>query len=128
MTIVDTHAWIWWMSDPARLGRGARRELEQTNRVGVPAICCVEVAALVARGRISLDRPPLDWLNDALAVRGVELMALSPAVAVRAVQLPETFPGDPADRLIVATALVEGAPVVTRDRRIRRAAVVETIW
>ena len=55
-------------------------------------------------------------------------MALSPAVAVRAVQLPETFPGYPADRLIVATALVEGAPVVTRDSRIRRAAVVETIW
>ena len=128
MIVVDTHAWIWWLSDATRLGKRARRELETANRVGVPAICCLEVAALAARGRIALDRPPLDWLNDALAVRRVELMALSPAVAVRAAQLPVTFPGDPADRLIVATALVEGASVVTRDNRIRRAAVVETIW
>ena len=128
MNVVDTHAWIWWLSDATRLGKRARRELETANRVGVPAICCLEVAALAARGRIALDRPPLDWLNDALAVRRVELMALSPAVAVRAAQLPVTFPGDPADRLIVATALVEGASVVTRDNRIRRAAVVETIW
>ena len=75
---------------------------------------------------VSIDRRSHGGPNDALAVRGVELMAVSPAVAVRAVQLPETFPGDPADRLIVATALVEGAPVVTRDCRIRRAAVVET--
>jgi PIN domain nuclease of toxin-antitoxin system len=128
MTVVDTHAWIWWVSEPARLGRSARRLLDAAKRVGIPAICCLEVAALADRGRITLDRPPLEWMQDALALPGVDLMALTPAVAVRATALPAAFPGDPADRLIVATALIEGATLVTRDGRIRRSALVETVW
>lgn len=128
MTILDTHAWIWWVSEPARLGRGARRALDGARRVGVPAICCLEVAALAARGRITLDRPPLEWMQDALAMPRVELMPLSPAVAVKAAGLPPSFPGDPADRLIVATALVETAAFVTKDDRIQRASIVHTVW
>ena len=128
MTVVDTHAWIWWVSEPGRLGVKARRALDNARRIGVPAICCLEVAALAARGRISLDRPTLEWLHDALAVPRVDLLPLSPAVAVKAAALPASFPGDPADRLIVATAQVETAPLVTRDERIDRASVVTTIW
>ncbi len=128
MTILDTHAWIWSVSEPARLGRGARRVLERARRVGVPAICCLEVAALAARGRITLDRPPLEWLQDALGMPRVELIALSPAVAVKAAGLPSSFPGDPADRLIVATALVEAGTLVTKDERIQRSSLVPTVW
>jgi PIN domain nuclease of toxin-antitoxin system len=96
--------------------------------IGVPAICCVEVAALAARGRIVLDRPTLDWLSDALDQPRVELLPLSPAVAVKAADLPATLPGDPADRLIVATAVLESAPLVTKDERLRGFAGVRTIW
>ena len=128
MTVVDTHAWIWWVSEPARLGRTARRTLDGTKRIGVPAICCLEVAALAARGRISLDRPPLEWMNAALALPRVELLPLTPAVAVKAAGLPASFPGDPADRLIVATALLEAATLVTKDGRIRRSSTAETVW
>lgn len=128
MTILDTHAWIWWVSEPARLGSKARRQLSDARRIGVPAICCLEVAALAARERISLDRPVLAWMQDALALPRVELMALTPAVAVRAAALPPAFPGDPADRLIVATTVIEGGVLVTRDAAIRAAAIVETVW
>lgn len=128
MTVLDTHAWIWWMSDPPRLGKAARRVLSAAKRVGIPAICCLEVAALAVRGRISLDRPTLDWIQDALALPQVELIALTPAVAVKAAALPPSFPGDPADRLIVATTLLEAAALVTRDDRIRRSGTVRTIW
>jgi PIN domain nuclease of toxin-antitoxin system len=128
VTVVDTHAWIWWVSEPARLGRTARRMLESARRVGVPAICCLEVAVLCARRRITLDRPPLEWMNEALKMPGLELMALSPAVAVTAASLPAGFPGDPADRLIVATTLIERATLVTRDARIQKSSLVPTVW
>jgi PIN domain nuclease of toxin-antitoxin system len=126
--VVDTHAWIWWVSEPARLGLPARRALDKARRVGVPAICCLEVAVLAARGRITLDRPALDWLHEALDLPSVDLLPLSAAVAVTAAALPATFPGDPADRLIVATAQIESAALVTKDDRIRGAQLVPTIW
>jgi PIN domain nuclease of toxin-antitoxin system len=128
MTVLDTHAWIWSVSEPARLGKGARRALDGAKRIGVPAICCLEVATLAARGRITLDRPPLEWIHEALALPRVELLALTPAVAVKAAGLPAAFPGDPADRLVVATALIESAALITRDDRIQRSGVVETVW
>ncbi len=127
MIVLDTHAWIWWASDPQKLGRKGRAAIEGAARLRVPAICCLEVAAAAARGRIRLDRAPLDWLEQALALPKVELAPLSPAIAVRATQLGE-FHGDPADRLIVATALVEGAAVVTRDQNIRMYASVSSVW
>lgn len=128
MTILDTHAWLWWVGEPARLGTKARRLLGEARRIGVPAICCLEVAALAARERISLDRPVLAWLQESAALPRVELMALTPAIAVKAASLPAAFPGDPADRLIVATALIEGAMLVTKDDRIRQSGVVQTVW
>jgi PIN domain nuclease of toxin-antitoxin system len=128
MTVLDTHAWIWWVSEPARLGKSARRVLDGAKRIGVPAICCLEVATLAARGRITLDRPPLEWIHEALAAPRVELLALTPAVAVKAAALPSTFPGDPADRLVVATALIDAAILITKDGRIRQSGIVETVW
>lgn len=128
MTVLDTHAWIWWVSDPARLGKHARQIVERATRLGVPAICCLEAATLAVRGRITFDRPALKWIHDALALPRVELLSLTPAVAVKAAGLPPTFPGDPADRLIVATALLEHAALVTKDDRIRRSSAVETVW
>lgn len=118
MIVLDTHAWIWWASEPAKLGRRGRAAIEAADRIGVPAVCCFEVAAAVARGRIALDRAPLEWLEQALALPRIDLLPLTPAVAVKATQLG-AFHGDPADRLIVASALLQHAALVTRDRNIR---------
>lgn len=128
MTILDTHTWIWWVSDPARLGKAARRAVDRARTIGIPSICCLEVSVLAARGRIRFDRPTLDWIHDTLALPHVELMPITPAVAVKAAELPASFPGDPADRLIVATAVLESAALVTKDERIQGFAGVRAIW
>jgi PIN domain nuclease of toxin-antitoxin system len=127
MIVLDTHAWIWWTSDPAKLGRRGRAAIEAADRIGVPAVCCFEVAAAAARGRIGLDRAPLEWLEQALTLPRVQVMPLTPAVSVKATQLGG-FHGDPADRLIVATAIIESATLVTRDKNIRNYPGVTTVW
>ena len=106
----------------------ARSRIDSETRIGVSAISCLEVATLVAKGRISLDRDTLEWLEAALAMRKVELIPLTPPIAVKATQLGDDFPGDPADRVIAATSILESAPLVTKDSRIRDSPAVNTIW
>ena len=78
MIVLDTHAWLWWVSKPSSLSRTARSRIENETRIGVSAISCLEVATLVVKGRISLDRDTLEWLEAALAMRKVELIPLTP--------------------------------------------------
>ena len=82
---------------------------------------------LVARGRIELDRDPVTWIEDSLCAEQIELLPLTPAVAASSARL-EAFHGDPADRLIVATALTRGAALATGDERIRSQPTVKTVW
>jgi PIN domain nuclease of toxin-antitoxin system len=126
LVVVDTHALLWWVSDRERLGRRAARALREASQVGVPAICGFEIAMLVVRGRISLDRSPLEWIEQAFDLPRVEVLPLSPRVSVRASQIVGLV--DPADRLVVASALVQGAPLVTKDVPIHDLGIVETIW
>jgi PIN domain nuclease of toxin-antitoxin system len=128
MIVLDTHAWVWWNARPEGLSKRARQAIDEAKEVGASPITCWEIAMLVAKGRLTLDRDVLLWVRRALARDRVRLLPLSPAIAVAAANLPRTFQGDPADRLIVATALDAVAPLVTRDRHIRDAGVVEAIW
>lgn len=127
MILLDTHAWIWAVSAPTRLGRDGRRLLARDRARGVAAISCWEVATLAARGRIELDRDPVAWMEEALLEAGADLLPLTPAVAAASAQLGD-FHGDPADRLIIATALTHGAILVTKDERIREFGAVRTAW
>lgn len=128
MIVLDTHAWIWWAASSRELSAPARHAIDGADCVGVCAISLWEVAMLVAKGRLEFDRDPLEWMQQALALPRVELLPVTPDVAVEAAALGGEFPGDPADRLIVATALDYGAPLVTRDAKIRRSGVVRTVW
>ena len=128
MIVLDTHVWAWWASSPERLSPGAREVIEGAAAIGVPAICLWEIAMLVAHGRLAFDRPVDVWLDQGLALPRVRLLPLDPAVAVRVADLAEEMHGDPADRMIVATALVARAPLVTKDRRIHESGVVSAIW
>ena len=127
MTVLDIHAWLWWLSEPDQLGRAAVKRIQGSDRIGIAAVSCFEVAAAVAKGRVTLDRGTLEWLQQALSAPRVELLPLTPAVAVRATMLGR-FHGDPADRVIVATAILESAVLVTKDQRIRKYEAVSTIW
>lgn len=128
MIVLDTHAWLWWVSKPSSLSRIAKRRIERESRLGISAISCLEIATLVAKSRISLDRDTLEWLDAALMLPKVELLPLTPPITVKASLLGNNFPGDPADRIIAATAILESAPLVTKDGRIRDSEVVTTIW
>jgi PIN domain nuclease of toxin-antitoxin system len=128
MIVLDTHAWLWWVSDPSRLSRAANRKIRTATQIGISAISCLEVATAVTKGRITLDREVLDWLEQALSLPKVELLPLTPLIAVKATQLGNDFPGDPADRVIAATSIVESAALVTKDSRVHTSGAVTVIW
>ncbi len=83
---------------------------------------------LAAQGRIEFDRDLLLWIRQALALPRLSLLPLSPEIAVASAQLGHDFVGDPADRIIVATALQHKARLVTKDRRLRTSRRIETTW
>jgi PIN domain nuclease of toxin-antitoxin system len=125
--VLDTHAFVWWVGRSSRLSALARRTIAASTRRGLAAISLWEISMLVERGRLKLDRDVGDWLSDAVAEEGVEVLELSSEIAVRSTRLAKTFHGDPADQLIVATAIVHACPLVTRDERITRFGGVRTI-
>ena len=128
MILLDTATWIWRASDPERLSPRARRAIDQADAALVSAISVWEVAMLVAKRRIQLDRPVERWVDIALALPGIQLVPLEPAIAVRSTKLPGEFHPDPADRIIVATALENSVPILTPDERIRSYPHVQTVW
>lgn len=128
MIVLDTHAWIWWAAESSRLSTRARAAAIEAESLGVCAISCWEVAMLVAKGRMRLDRDTLAFVRQALALPRVELLQLTPEIAVASASLGPDFPGDSADRMIAATALALDSVVVTKDRRLKGLPGLKTIW
>lgn len=127
--VLDTHAWIWWVSSPDRLGSEAADAIRRAETIGVSAISCWELGMLVAKGRIALDRDPATWCRQALARPGVQALLLDPPIALAAAALGDTdMPGDPADRFIYATSRAVGATLLTRDRSLREYDPRGTLW
>ncbi len=115
--VLDSHVLHWWAAEPARLSSAATDAVEGADELAVASITWFELAWLAAHERITLTIPIPAWL-DGLS-RQVRTIGTTPAIAVAAVSLPGTFPGDPADRLIYATAVEQGWPLVTKDERLR---------
>lgn len=129
MIVLDTHAWLWWLAEPARLSPAARRAIDEAEKVGVSTISAWELTMLTLRGRISLDRDVRAWVGQAFAHTRVTAIPPTADVAVAAGLLDGGgFPGDPADRIIYATAQASRARLVTRDEAIRRFDGRDTIW
>ncbi|MCB0876758.1 MAG: type II toxin-antitoxin system VapC family toxin [Solirubrobacterales bacterium] len=126
--LLDTHAWIWWAAEPERLSDRAATAIAAAGTVLLASISCWEVAMLAAKDRVRFDRPVERWIRQALARPGLAAVPLTPRVATAAGVLPASFPGDPADRMIYATARAEGAELITRDGRLREFDPRGTRW
>ena len=131
MILLDTHVLVRYLMGDKKLGRRAVASIDKAlpdDEVFVSAISFWEVAMLVAKRRIQLDRPVEQWVDVALALPGIQLAPLDPGIAVLSTKLPGEFHPDPGDRMIVATALEHGVPVVTPDERIRAYPHVRSTW
>jgi len=126
--VLDTHAWVWWLSKPEKLGVKAERAISRADKIGIPAICAWEVAMKAEAKKLRFDRAYDTWIDEALAADPrIELVSLLTRVAVEAVRLSWDH-GDPADRMIVASARVLGAQLVTSDEAIRESRLVRCVW
>lgn len=128
--LLDTHIWVWWVMEQAEVStaeREALRAAAESNEVALSAISLWEVQMLHAHGRLRLDKPFETWLLDATAPEIVQVIPLDVAVALALNQLPESFHGDPADRIIAATARAFDLPLATRDGAIRSSRAVR-LW
>jgi PIN domain nuclease of toxin-antitoxin system len=113
--LLDSHVVHWWASEPGRVSAPASAALAAADELAVASISWFELAWLAAHERILVALPIRSWL-EALAAE-VRTVGTTPAIAAAALALPSSFPGDPADRLIYATAVEHGWPLVTKDRR-----------
>jgi PIN domain nuclease of toxin-antitoxin system len=128
--LLDTHAWVWWLTRPERLSRGQRAAIERVRRSArqpllVSIISCWEVALLAQRGRLQFSIDLDAWLEQATKLPGVEVVPLSLATISIVVRLAALR--DPADQLVVATALERGARLVTSDSRIAETELVAVV-
>ncbi|HSK49285.1 MAG TPA: PIN domain-containing protein [Solirubrobacterales bacterium] len=115
--LLDTHVVHWWSAEPSRVSTAASEALEAASELAVAAITWYELAWLAAHERIALSVPISSWLQG-LAVQ-VRTIPMSPAIAHAAVSLSSSFPADPADRLIYATAVENDLRLVSKDRALR---------
>ena len=121
LVLLDTHIWLWLAAGTEPLSRPARDAIAVAAGGGtlrVAAMSVWEIAMLASRNRIVLGKPTAEWVEEALSAPGLTLEPLSPMIAIESCQLPAGFRSDPADHLIVATARMTGATLMTRDRRI----------
>ncbi|MGA8867037.1 MAG: type II toxin-antitoxin system VapC family toxin [Candidatus Sulfotelmatobacter sp.] len=134
MILLDTHVLFWMANDSKRLSKRARQAIREARQervrhgagIAVATITLWELAWLAQNGRIVVMGSVESFVRE--LVGRVILRPVTPEIAALAVRLPDQFPKDRADRLIAATAMIEGMPLITADARIRQSKVVETIW
>ncbi|MCP3982092.1 MAG: type II toxin-antitoxin system VapC family toxin [bacterium] len=131
MIVLDTHVWVWWVSGTQRLPKKVQDSLADHRAQGtirVSSISVWEVAQLVERKRLELTMDTEDWVARSEALPFLGFVPVDNRIALRSTRLPDGLHADPADRIIVATALTLGAKLITKDDRLRKYAYVETLW
>jgi PIN domain nuclease of toxin-antitoxin system len=128
--LLDTHVVVWLALDQTHLSKNARAAINDARENGdglaISDITLLELATLSSKGRIRLDISLESFLEE-IEARFI-VLPISGRACARALGLPATYPKDPADRIIGATALVEGMSLLTADREIRRSRALHTIW
>ena len=129
--VVDTHVIIWDALRPELLSVNAQKALSQANENDGILLCEIslwEIAMLVKKGRLSLGASYQEFIRLVLLSKNYQLQGITPEIAELSTQLSEDINNDPADRIIAATSLVMGFPLITADTNLNRAASLTTIW
>lgn len=128
--LLDTHVLIWWLQGEGPLSEAQQRVLnaaDGNSPLRVSDVSLWEIATLHGLGRIQLAMPLREWLEKAVAPPLVRRHGISPAIAAEVAALPDSFHRDPADRILVATARILGATLLTQDRHITESGLVDTL-
>lgn len=129
LVLLDTHTWIWWVVSPRFLSERAAAAIDESEGLGISPISCWEIGMLVAKRKLGLDRDVTAWVKRALSRPGITIVPLDPRIGLDAALLDQrTFPSDPADRMIYATARSIGATLITKDQRLRDFDPRGTLW
>jgi len=130
MILLDTHVAVWLLGSPGRLSIRARNAIVHARatgeELGYSPASLYEIAYLARKGRLILNAGIRDFIAEMEA--RLHLIPITSSIAICAAELEEPFHGDPMDRMIAATAIVEGCVLLTADEQIRRAGVCKTLW
>jgi PIN domain nuclease of toxin-antitoxin system len=131
MIVLDTHAWIWFISNPDLLSKRAKKAVNaavEDNSILISSISAWELSLLVTKKRITLTLDVTDWIAKSESLPFIQFMPVTNSIAVKSVNLPLPLHPDPTDRIIIATALSLGASLVTKDEKLLDYAPINTIW
>jgi PIN domain nuclease of toxin-antitoxin system len=129
--LVDTHVLVWMVSDSSRLSRAATRELrkaEQSGDMAIASITLWELALLYRRGRLRSSGSVESAIRTMVEKSRVQVIEITPEIAALTTTFPESYPKDPGDRLIGATARAYGLTLVTQDERLLGSPLIRSIW
>jgi len=131
MIVLDTHVWVLFVSNPELLSKRAKKSLDtamEEKGILISSISTWEVALLIAKKRLRLTLSVTDWIAKSEALPFITFIPVDNSVAIKSVNLPQPLHNDPADRIIIATAISMGVPLVTKDEKILNYHHVQTIW
>ena len=131
MILLDTHVWVWFVSNPEELSDKAKDAIETAMKkkaVYISSISVWEVALLVVRKRLKLTMQVNEWVHKSEQLPFMKFLPVTNSVALRSVFLPMPLHSDPADRIIIATAMSLGVPVVSKDVKIQNYQHITTVW
>lgn len=131
MILLDTHVWLWWISNPEELSDSAREEIGRAalgRRIYLSSISTLEAAMLVSKGRLRLTIDIRDWILKSERLPFFKFVPVDNTIATRSVYLPGPLHSDPADRIIIATAVTLEAVLITKDEKLLCYPHVKTLW
>ena len=129
--LLDTHTWIWWNMNPQQLSQRVKEIISNSDaydEILLSAISPWEFSKLLEKKRVGISCDPEDWLKIAINMPKLRIVPLSPVLSYRSTALPQPFHNDPADQIIVATARMENATILTKDEKILNYENVKSLW
>ena len=131
MILLDTHVWIWFLSDPELVSSKARELIDkaaQKDAIYISSISVWEMALLVLKKRLVLKLELSDWISKAESLNFLQFLPVDNAIALKSANLPPPLHSDPADRIIIASALALNVPLITKDEKILNYPIVNAVW